>query len=223
MSLNKTIKPSRITFGDNGAMGKKNIVSISFVARDLMKPGATSNTAISPAVSTFSTKGVEIPVDSTMDVPRNVTLNITGTTASTSATPVVVTGVNSEGATITENIAPAAGTGGVVTGNKAFAKVSHISIPSQSGNGAKFSVGYGSKLGIGIRNVSSSAAKVYTKSANGTESLDNADSTAFSSSAVEDNVVTASTGLGNGVEVRVYVLNYNWHLNPVNDDPVYGV
>jgi len=77
------------------------------------------------------------------DVPRNTEIKgaLAGSTGS-----VVITGTDYAGAVITETIA-LAGTA-TVAGLKAFATVTQIGLPVQSGTGDGVSVGLGSKLGL---------------------------------------------------------------------------
>jgi hypothetical protein len=345
MSLNKTARYSRHTYGDNGVMGKKNILSVSFVATELKKPDATSNTAVHAAISTsqgvyatatvtadsiddgdtvtidgrtytfqtslvdeadnvligasdaaaldnlksainatagagttygtgtvahasvnattntdttqviqadvsgsagnsiavsasdaslvWGTATLEGGVDGTTtvttaitnpDIPRNLIVKPGGTAADVKASSeIVITGTNVEGKTITETFTTVENDVTALVGSKAFKTVTSIVIPGQDGTGATFSVGIGNKLGIGLRNLSSMPIKIYTKAADGTEAIEDASASALSSSAVESNTVTPTTAPDGAVEMRVYVLNYKWHLNPTNNNPDYGV
>lgn len=222
MSLYKTQKPSRATFGDDGALGKKGIVSAAFVAQDLRRPIAAdddvvlADTAIAAGGQTIST-GFTNP-----DVPRNLTVTVGGTAGDISAGNITVTGHNVEGKVITEDFETTADTAETITGQLAFADVTSVEVPAQDGAGVTVSVGVGDALGIGLRNLSSSDARVYINDG-GTESLEVPASTNYSSSLVEENTVTTTTALNGDRYFRIYVFNYNWHLNPTNDNPNYGV
>lgn len=221
--LNKTARYSRHTYGDDGNYGKRNILSVSFVASELRRPataGAATVLAASASdiTATTYTTGITNP-----DVPRNITVTGGGTAADIKTGNVVVTGTNVEGKVITENFAFTDNTAATVTGNKAFKTVTSILIPIQDGTGATYSVGYGVKLGIGLRNIASMPAKVFTKTAAGVEAIEDASATAFSTTAVESNTVTTTTAPDGTIEFRVYVLNYKYALNPTNGNPDYGV
>lgn len=223
-SLNKTRRYSRHTYGDNGLRGKRNILSVSFVATDLQRPAVATVAAVhaaitgSASVTTVVTTGFTNP-----DVPRNLAITPAGTTADVAAMSITVTGTNVEGKVITEDFAFAANASTATVGNKAFKTVTSVSIPAQDGAGATFSIDTGSKLGIGMRNIASMPIKVLTRSAAGVEALEDAAASAFSTSAVESNTVTTTTAMDGAVGFRVYVLNYKWHVNPTNAQPDYGV
>lgn len=221
--LNKTARYSRHTYGDNGSLGKRNIMSVSFVATDLKRPAAADATGVSAAITGSDSAATSGTLDVTLDTPRNITITAGGTAASITASAITITGTNVEGKVITEDLTPTADTAGLTTGNKAFKTVTAYSIPTQDGAGATYSIGTGSKLGIGMRNLSSMPVKVMTIAADGTEALEDASASAFSSSAVESNTVTTTTALDGAVGFRVYVLNYKWQLNPTNSNPDYGV
>lgn len=219
---NKTRRYSRHTYGDNGKYGKRNILSVSFVATDLRRPAAAGTSVI--AAVTGSSGGTVVQSASvTLDTPRNLVITPGGTTADVAAASVTITGTNVEGKVITEDFAFLANATAATTGNKAFKTVTQISIPTQDGAAATFAVTTGAKLGIGLRNIASMPIKVFTKTAAGVEAIEDAAASAFSTSAVESNTVTTTTAMDGTVEFRVYVLNYNWALNPTNAQPNYGV
>jgi len=223
MSLNKTQRFSRHTFGDNGYYGRRNVVSVSFAATDLKKPQAASGNALLAATSAGNGGATTLTPTAQPDIPRNITLAIAATTATDiAASAIVITGTNVEGKTITESLTPTADTPGTLTGSKAFKTVTSVAVPQQDGASVTVAIGYGAKLGIGLRSLSTSAIKVLTNNA-GTEALENASASALSSSAVESNTVTPTTTPDGTIEMRVYVLNYNWHINPTNAQPTYGV
>lgn len=221
---NQTRRYSRHTYGDDGLRGKRNILSVSFVATDLQRPAATSNTAVMAAIATSDSVTTTASTGFTNpDVPRNLILKPGGTAGDVKAVTVTVTGTNVEGKVITEDFSTTADTVTAIVGNKAFKTVTGISIPAQDGAGATFSLGYGSKFGIGMRNIASMPIKVLTRSAAGVEALEDASASAFSTSAVESNTVTPTTSADGAVGFRVYVLNYKWALDPTNAQPDYGV
>jgi hypothetical protein len=220
MALNKSIRPSRVTFGDNGANGKKNVVSVTFLSGDLGKPsnGTVAELSAAAALGTGATSRMIGPDPR---VPRNVTVTLTGTAGSVAATPITVTGKNSEGKVITDTITPTAATLGTYAGTKAFAKVTSIDFPAQTATGVTASVGTGNIFGIGFKNVTAAAVRLYKKTISGTESLVTPGATAVSASAIESNTVTLDVTPNSQNQYRVYAISYNWHLNPVNGQPVY--
>lgn len=225
MALNKTRRYSRHTYGDDGLRGHRNILSVSFVATDLKRPAAASNTALLAATAVSSTAATTLtPTTTVPDVPRNVAITVAATTATDiAAGNITVTGKNVEGKTITEDFAVTADTAATIVGNKAFAEVTSVSVPQQDGASVTVAVGTGSKLGIGMRNMSSMPIKVLVRTSAGDESLEDASASAFSAAAVESNTVTTTTALDGTTGFRVYVLNYKWAINPTNAQPDYGV
>jgi len=222
MSLNKTRRYSRHTYGDDGALGHKNILSVSFVATDLGKPIAADDDRILNDQATSTATTTVTTFLAQPDVPRNLTVTAGGTGGDIATGDVVVTGKNVEGATITESFSFVADTPSVQTGSKAFKEVTSILFPVQADVGATYSVGVGSKLGIGMRNIASMPIQVMVNTA-GTETIEAASASAFSTSAVESNTVTTTTAMTGAIGFRVYVLNYKWAINPDNSTPDYGV
>lgn len=221
--LSKTARYSRHTYGDDGVRGKRNILSVSFVANDLKRPVVADNTSVLAATATSTSSTTITTGITTPDVPRNLVVKPGGTAGDVATGTVVITGKNVEGATISETFNTTADTVTAIVGNKAFARVSSIVVSAQDGTGATFSVGVGSKLGIGMRNMSSMPIKLLARSAAGVETLEDAAASAFSTSAVESNTVTPTTTMDGAVGFRVYVLNYKWAVSPTNSQPDYGV
>ena len=223
MSLNKTRRYSRHTYGDNGALGHKNILSVSFVATDLGRPSAAGAASVHAAITggasavTAVTTGITQP-----DVPRNLYITPGGTTTDVKGMDITVTGTNVEGKTITETFTFSANATAATVGAKAFKTVTSISIPAQDGAGATFAIGRGAKIGIGMRNIASMPIEVMTNTA-GVEAIEAAGASALSATVVESNTVTTTTALDGAVGFRVYVLNYKWAINPTNSTPDYGV
>jgi len=222
--LRKTLQPTRVTLGDNGKFGKRHIVSVSLNKFDLRTPATASTTAISAAVTGNSSTAVNTPLNVELPQPRSITVTAGGTAASIAATAVVVNGLNVEGKPISESLTPTAGTAGTLSGTKAFAVVTDFTVPKQSGAGATFSVGTGLNFGLSSRNLSVTQVKLYKQVvASGAQSLVSPGSTNFSTTNVEDNWVTLDVTPSGLSRYRAYALNYNWHLNPTNDQPNYGV
>lgn len=222
-SLNKTKRYSRFTYGDDGQHGKRNILSVSFVACDLMRASAAGTNQIMTATALSNTAANSYVIAPNPDVPRNAVVVIGGTAASVPAGNVVVTGTNSEGAVITENLALTAGATGTLTGNKAFRTIVKVTAPQATGTGATLSVGWGAKLGIGMRNIAGMPVKVLVRSAAGVETMEDPSTSVLSPTVLENNTVTTTTAQDGARAFRVYVLNYKWAVNPVNAQPDYGV
>ena len=226
-SLNKTQRYSRHTYGDDGLWGKRNILSVSFVACDLRKAALAGTTQVQAATAMSNT--VASTYTSFLlqpDVPRNLVITIGGTAANVPTGNIVVTGKNVEGATITENFALTLDTLTTITGVKAFKSITSIAAPLADGTGVTVAVGFGAKLGIGLRNIASMPIKVLVRAATGnppTETLEDPAASNFSATLVENNTVTTTTAQDGAKEFRVYVLNYKWAVNPTNAQPDYGV
>lgn len=224
MPLRKTKRPTRITFGDNGNLGKKGVVSVTLMKQDLYSPKTASNTFVTNALASSNTAATPYQVGVELTPARNLTVTAGGTAASIAASPIVVTGKNAEGKVITESFTPTVGTAGTLTGTKVFTTVDSVSIPTQGGTGATFSIGVGNNIGFNFRNLSTTQVRLYKRViSSGAESLVAPGSTNFSSSSVEDNWLTLDVTPSGLSQYRVYALNYNWHLNPINGEPVYGV
>lgn len=221
--LNKTRRYSRHTYGDDGDRGRRNVLSVSFVATDLLRPAAAGTTQIQAATAASNTAATIYRPVPNPDVPRNLVITIGGTAASVPAGNIVVTGTNVEGKVITENFALTLDTLTTITGNKAFKTVTQIAMPQADGTGVTVAVGYGAKLGIGMRNLASMPAQVLVRSAAGVETMEAPSATAYSASNVEDNTVTTTTAQDGARSFRVYVLNYKWAINPLNGQPDYGL
>lgn len=222
LRLNKTKRYSRHTYGDDGDRGRRNILSVSFVASDLMRPAA-AGVAVIAAVTGSGSVTVTQSAAVSLDVARNLVVTPGGTTADVKAGDITVTGTNVEGKVISEAFTFLANATDPTVGSKAFKTVTGISIPAQDGGAATFAVTTGAKLGIGMRNIASMPIKVLARSAAGVETLEDAAASAFSTTLVESNTVTTTTTMDGAVGFRVYVLNYKFAINPTNSNPDYGV
>jgi hypothetical protein len=222
--LNKTKRYTRLTLGDNGDRGRRNVMAISFVSNDLRRPAVATVAAVHAAITGSASVVTNVTTGFLeLDVPRNLSVTPAGTTADVAAGDVTVTGTNVEGKVISETFTFLANASTATVGNKAFKTVTSVSIPVQDGAAATFSIDTGSKLGIGMRNIASMPIKLLARSAAGVETLEDASASAFSSTLVESNTVTTTTTLDGAVGFRVYVLNYKWAINPTNAQPDYGV
>lgn len=80
---------------------------------------------------------------------RNITATAGGTAGDIKAIQVTVEGTDIEGNAISETLpAFTVDTAGTVTGSKAFATVTKITIPAHDGTGATTAIGWGDKLGL---------------------------------------------------------------------------
>ena len=102
-----------------------------------------------------STAGVQTLTGATLDgvvgddemiPPRNVTMTFSNH-ADWDATMAVVTGIDSDGNVVQEDLLIPNGGNATVTGAKLFAKIMNLYVPAQSGTGGTFTLGTGSKLG----------------------------------------------------------------------------
>lgn len=221
-NLNKTKRYSRFTYGDNGQFGKRNILAVSFVSGDEMKPAAAGTTQLMTATALSNTTANSFTVTPNPDVPRNIVITIAGTAANVPAGNVVITGVNVEGKVITETLALTQDATGTLTGNLAFKNVTSITAPQADGTGVTLAAGYGVKIGIGMRNLASMPAQVLVRTGT-VETIEAPSATAYSATLVEANTVTFTSAPNASRMYRVYVLNYKWAVNPLNGQPDYGL
>lgn len=222
-SPNKTSRYSRFVYGDSGQFGRRNILAVSFVANDLQRPAVAGTTQLMPATAISNTAANTYIIAPNPDVPRNIVVTIGGTVTGVPAGNVVITGINVEGATITESLTLATGVTQTLTGTKAFKIVARVTVPQATAAGATIAVGYGARLGIGMRNMTGMPLKIWRRAVSGVEALEDASFSAFSPTVVENNVFTPTTAPNGTTMYRVYVLNYKWALNPTNAQPDYGV
>lgn len=135
-------------------------------------------------------------------VPRNITATASGTEGDIGAIAVIVEGYNAAGEKITETLpAFTANTAATKAGNKAFARVTKITIPAHDGTGATTAIGFGEKLGLPFMLSHNTVLSAY---------LDNvlessAPTVATSATALESNTVDLASNL-NGKVVDVYFL-----------------
>ena len=148
-----------------------------------------ADTALDDADTTVVTAFVAQPA-----VPRNVTVK--GNAAAVTGN-VVIEGTNVEGAPISETIALNAAN--LVAGNKAFATVTRITLPTYaSADTERVRVGLGAKLGLPVRLSRNTVLRAFR--ANVLEGT--APTVVVSASAIESNTVTLNSAL-NGSEIIV--------------------
>lgn len=183
--------------GGNPVEGRTSVFS-----KAIGSPAATSTTAIHAAVTDTGAQQVVTTGITQPDVPRNVTATAGGTSGDIKAIQVVVAGTNVDGVAISETLpAFTADTAGTVTGSKAFATITSITIPAHDGTGATTAVGTGSKLGLGDCLNRNSVVAAYL---NGTKE-GTAPTVAVSSSAVESNTVTLNSSLNGNPVIVDYI------------------
>lgn len=170
--------------------------------KSLGSPALGTATAVRAAVTDNGAQQVITTSITNPDVPRNVTATAGGTSADIKAIQVIVAGTNAEGVAITETLpAFTVNTAGTVTGNKAFATVTSITIPAHDGTGATTSVGVGAKLGLGDRLSRNSVQDAYL----GGVREGTAPAVATSSTDIESNTVTLNSALDGSAVIVDYV------------------
>lgn len=171
---------------------------LSHLAKAALLGTATAvHAAIADAAGTqVITAGITNP-----DNARNITATVGGTGANITATQVTVTGTNIYGDVISETLPVfTAATPGIVTGLKAFATVTSISVP-HNGTGVTTSIGTGAKLGLPAKLFRNTV--VYAFLNNVREAT--APTVVANSTAVESNTVTLNSALnGNDVVIDYY-------------------
>jgi hypothetical protein len=121
-------------------------LTMAYDVRWTKTPIAAATTTLLAA--TASSAGLNQAVTTQPDVARNITATTTGTGGNVLAVQVVVTGTDLSGAVITETLpAFSAGSLTTVTGSKAFATVTNITVPA-TGASTNVAIGTGSKLGL---------------------------------------------------------------------------
>jgi hypothetical protein len=121
-------------------------------SRLLGSPALGATTAVHAAVTDTGSPQTVTTAITSPDVPRNVTATAGGTNTDIKAIQVVVAGTDIAGNAISETLpAFTVDTAGTVTGSKAFATVTSITLPAHDGTGATTAVGLGAKLGLPAR------------------------------------------------------------------------
>ena len=115
-------------------------------------PKVATTTGIHAAVTDTGVQQVVTTAIMQPDVPRNITATAGGTAGDIKAIQVVIAGTNAEDVAISETLpAFTVDTAGTVQGSKAFKTVTSITIPAHDNTGATTAIGFGEKLGIGLR------------------------------------------------------------------------
>jgi hypothetical protein len=176
--------------------GRSRILTYSFGA-----PALGTTTAVHAAVTDTGVQQVVTTGITNPDVARNVTATAGGTAGDIKAITVTVAGTNVFGEAISE-VLPAftVNTAGDVTGSKAFATVTSITIPAHDGLGATTSVGVGAKLGLPVTLPRKSFVGAWNDNAAETISASVVDD-----DEVEKNTVTMTTAHDGA---KVFLLDY---------------
>lgn len=158
----------------------------------LGSPAVASTTAVHAAVTdNGATQNVTTAITNPV-VPRNITVTAGGTAGDIKAIKVTVEGTNSDGDAISEEIGPfTENTAGTKEGAKAFKTVTKISIPKHDGEGATTAVGFGEKVGLGVKLARNSVVAAFL--ANTREAT--APTVTTSTTAVESNTIDLSSTL----------------------------
>jgi hypothetical protein len=134
--------------------------------------------------------------------PRNITATVGGTAGDIKAVQVIVAGTNYNGEIITETLPVfTVDTAGTVSGSKAFATITSITIPAHDGTGATTSIGFGEALGLPYKLAHNTVLEAYL--ANVKEAT--APTVAISATALESNTIDLYSAL-NGSIVDIYLL-----------------
>lgn len=224
-NLNKTRRYSRHTYGDDGQFGRRNILSLSFVANDLLRAAAAGTNQVLAATTVSNTAANTFLIAPNPDVPRNVVVTLAGTAASVPAGNIVINGTNVEGMVISETLALTPSSLTVPVSSKAFKSITSVTMPQATGTGVTLALGYGAKLGIGMRNIAAMPIMVWVRQSTApfAETLEAPSASSLSATIVENNTVTTTTAQDGAKMFRVYVLNYKFAVNPTNATPDYGV
>ena len=164
----------------------------------LGSPAVASTTFVHAAVTDNGAAQTITTSITNPDAPRNITATAGGTSANITAVRVVVTGTDVYGNALTETLpAFTAATAGTVTGAKAFATVTSITIPA-NGTGVTTAIGVGSAIGLTRRLSRDSVLNAYLNGVRETTRP----TVAFSASSISGNTVILNSTLnGNPVIV----------------------
>ena len=114
--------------------------------------GAASTTGVLSAVTDTGTSQTITVGFKGPAFPSRITATAGGTSGDIKAITVSVTGTAPGGAVITETLpAFTVDTPGTVTGSYVFETVTSVTIPAHDDTGATTAIGFGEKLGIGLR------------------------------------------------------------------------
>jgi hypothetical protein len=164
---------------------------------------AASDTYFATATATSGSAVTTIEIDDENQTPtcaRNVTLTSGGTAASIKAVVCTVSGFDMDGQPLTEEMPTfTADSATTVTGSKAFAKVTSVSVPAMDGSGVTVKVG--AKLGLPFKLSKNTIISTYF---NGTLEA-TPPTVAISSSVLASNTITLNSTLS-GKAIEAYIL-----------------
>lgn len=159
---------------------------------DLGSPAKASTTAVHAAVTDNGAQQVVTTAITNPDGARNITATAGGTATDIKAIKVTIEGTNAAGATISEELpAFTVDTAGTKEGAKAFKTVTKITIPAHDGLGATTAIGFGEKLGLGVKLSRNSVLAAFL----GGTKEGTAPTVAVSSTAVESNTIDLNSEL----------------------------
>ena len=125
---------------DHGKIAMLTLTTAESAAAGAVHAAITGSTATASQVIT--TNITDPPY------PRNIIVTPGGTTTDVKAGNITIAGTNIADNSITEALAFLANATGATTGAKAFKTVTSITVPTQDGGGATFTVTFGNKLGL---------------------------------------------------------------------------
>lgn len=191
-------------FKRGGQLYWQQIVNPAAADTDLVVAVATTSTS-SGTTWMFSAAENALFNQSVPGRARNVTLTMSGIDANIDGgTDPVLTGTNLLGETITETFDVTENTAATITGAKAFATLTSLSVPAQDGASVYFSVGPGNIFGL-----HSTLTSSIQKLGSAVDGTSEAGTLAVSATAIESNTWLPST-VANGT--RDYLIFYA--LNP---------
>ncbi len=191
-------------FKRGGQLYWQQIANAAASDTNLVVAAAATSTS-SGTTWTFSAAENALFNESVAGRARNVTFTVSGVDANIDGgTDPVLTGTNLLGETITETFDVTENTAATITGAKAFATLTSLSVPVQDGANVYFSIGAGDLFGL-----HSTLTTAVQKLASAIDGTSHAGTLAVSATAIESNTWGPST-LPNGT--RDYLILYA--LNP---------
>lgn len=176
----------------------------AFIAHYQQSPLAADTDGVLTALTDDGAEAVVTSFDGQPDVARCITATAGGTAGDIKAIQVTVDGTDIEGNVITEDLpAFTVNTAGTVTGSKAFATVTSVTIPAHDGTGATTAIGFGDKLGLPHKLAINTVFPGLTALDNTVEGTD--PTVAVSATALESNTVDLNSAM-DGNQVDLYYL-----------------
>jgi hypothetical protein len=180
------------------AANRARSATLEILSLLLGSPVVASTTGVHAAVTDNGAQQVVTTGITNPAVPRNLTATVGGTAGDIKAIQVIVAGTNMAGESITETLPVfTVDTAGSVTGSKAFATVTSITIPAHDGTGATTAIGFGSKLGLPYKFTRDAVLSAFL--ANVREST--RPTVTVSATALESNTVTLNSALNSSAVI----------------------